>query len=176
MRDERQRITARREGASVHPRGRVVEKLATYSVEWQALTPRARLRPRVDALDEAAEHARMPVCATGGDEDRVWVPRDRGDCATDGLLEMLGHPPVVLLLEVADSDGAGAATDCEFGLRGGPAHAGCRAVYAEEDKGRLPTLGRLLPDVGVAVCGGSEVISDGGCWTRVFRVTCLGSR
>jgi len=79
------------------------------------------------------------------------MPGDRGDGRANGLLEVLGHPPVVFGLEVAHGDGAGATPDGEFGLGGGPADAGGGAVEAEEDEGRLPAGGSGLPDVGVAV-------------------------
>lgn len=64
---------------------------------------------------------------------------------------MLGHPPVVFLLEVADGDQAGAGADCELALGGRPADEGGGTVDAEENEGGLPALWGGLPDVGIAI-------------------------
>ena len=64
---------------------------------------------------------------------------------------MLGDPPVVLLLEVADSDQASAGTYGELSLGGRPADEGGGAVDAEQDEGGLPTGWRGLPDIGISI-------------------------
>lgn len=48
---------------------------------------------------------------------------------------MLGHPPVVLLFEIANCDDGGAGANGELRFRGGPADEGSGAVDAEEDEG-----------------------------------------
>jgi hypothetical protein len=81
------------------------------------------------------------------------VPCNRVNCAADGFLQVLGHPPIVLLFEVADGDEAGTGASGELGLGGGPTDAGCGTVYAEEYERGFPACGGGFPDVGVAVCG-----------------------
>ncbi len=93
----------------------------------------------------------MGVGGAGGEEDRVGVPGEGGDGAADGLLEVLGDPPVVLGLEVAHGDEAVARTDGELGLGRGPADEGGGAVDAQQDEGGLVALRGGLPDEGVAV-------------------------
>lgn len=151
VRRKGQSVAARAEGHTVHPTSRVVQKLSADGVERQPLAPGRRLRALVDALDEGGEDAGVAVGRAGAEQDAVGVPGDRGDGAADGLLQVLRHPPVVLLLEVANGDDARAAADGELGLRGRPAHAGRGAVDAEQDERRLPAGGCGLPDVGVAV-------------------------
>jgi hypothetical protein len=53
---------------------------------------------------------------------------------------------------VADCDETRARAGGELGFGGGPAHAGCRAVDAQEDEGWCPAGWAGLPDVGVAIC------------------------
>ena len=64
---------------------------------------------------------------------------------------MLGHPPVVLLFEIADCDDGGAGADGELGFRGGPANEGGGAVDAEEDEGWFVAGRGGLPDECVTV-------------------------
>lgn len=65
------------------------------------------------------------------------MPSDGRDGASDGLLEVLGHPPVIFFLEIADGYDAGARTDGELLLGGRPADECGGAVDAEEDEGRF---------------------------------------
>lgn len=109
----------------------------------------------------------MGIGGAGGEEDGVGVPGDGGDGAADGLLDVLGYPPVVLLFEVADGYDAGAGADGEFGFGGGPANKGRGAVDAEEDEGGLVAVGGGLPDEGVAVWGGVSG-GLGGRWRGVY--------
>ncbi|KFY74314.1 hypothetical protein V498_09990, partial [Pseudogymnoascus sp. VKM F-4517 (FW-2822)] len=147
-------VAAGREGRRVNPACGVVEVLAAHGVEWQALAPRAGLGALIDALDEGGEDAGVRVGGACGEEDGVGVPGYGRDGAADGLLDVLGYPPVVFFFEVADGDDAGAGADGEFGFRGRPAHEGCGAVDAQEDEGGFVAAGGGLPDEGVAVWGG----------------------
>ena len=53
-------------------------------------------------------------------------------------LDVLGDPPVVLGLEVADGDESVAGADCELILLGRPAHARRGAVDAQQHQGVPP--------------------------------------
>ena len=79
------------------------------------------------------------------------MPGDSGNSATDGLLQVLRHPPVVFFLKVANRDETSARTDSELSLGRSPADAGGSTVNAEEDESGFPTLGGGFPDVRIAV-------------------------
>lgn len=64
---------------------------------------------------------------------------------------MLRDPPVVFLLEVADSDDTVARADGELGLGRRPTDKGSCTVDAEKDQGGLVSLGGRFPDEGVAI-------------------------
>jgi len=145
------------------PAGGIVQVFAADGVEWQALTPDTRFWAVIDAFDEGGEDPGVRVCGASSEQDRVRVPGEGSDGASDWLLKVLGDPPVVLFFEVADSDYAGAGADGEFALRGRPADKGGSAVDAEKDKSRLPSCGGGFPDVGVSVL------------VRVSIKSCLGS-
>lgn len=66
---------------------------------------------------------------------------------------MLGYPPVVFLLEVADGDDAVAGANGELGFRGRPADEGGGAGDTEKYEGGLVAGGGGFPDEGVAVYG-----------------------
>jgi hypothetical protein len=93
----------------------------------------------------------MGIGRAGSQEHRVGVPGQREDGRAQGLLEVFGNPPIVLLFEVADSDNAGSGADGELVLIGGPANVGSRTVDAEEDESGLPAGRRRLPDEGVTI-------------------------
>lgn len=79
------------------------------------------------------------------------MPRNRGDGALDGLFEMLGDPPIVLLLEVADRYYTGAGSHGELGFGGRPAHKGRRTIDSEQNQCRFPPAWRRFPYIGVAI-------------------------
>lgn len=79
------------------------------------------------------------------------MPGYAGYGAPDGLLQVLGYPPIIFFFEVTYGDQSGAGSDGEFGLRGCPADAGCCAVDAEEDEGWFPALRGGFPYVGVSI-------------------------
>lgn len=144
-------VSGGRKRDGVYPAARAVAELATHSVERQALSPHGRLGALVNALDESGKHARMGVGRAGGEKDRVGVPVQREDGSAERLLEVLRHPPVILLFEVTHGDDSGSRTDGEFRLIGRPANMGCRAVDAEENESGFPACGRRLPDKGITI-------------------------
>jgi len=106
----------------------------------------------------------VAISAAGGEQYAVGVPGDAGDGRTQRLLQVLGHPPVVLLLEVADGDDACAGTDGELALVRAPTHAGSSAVDAQQHEGWLPLSALAgLPDVGVAVLRAGYNAAAVGC-------------
>lgn len=80
------------------------------------------------------------------------MPGEGGDGTADWFLQVLGDPPVVLLLEVADGDHAGSRADGELLLGGRPADKGGGTVDSEQDEGWLPASSGLLPNIGIAIC------------------------
>lgn len=149
---ECKRIARWREADAVHPACRAIQVLAADGVERQPFAPGGRLRTGISTFDERAENARVPIGAACCEKDGVRVPGDAGDGGAQGLLEVLGNPPVVFFLEVADGNDPRSGADSEFRLVRTPAHAGSGAVDAQQDERRLPfACGRGFPDVGVAI-------------------------
>lgn len=93
----------------------------------------------------------MAVGAAQSNQDTVGVPGDAGDSAAKGLLEVLGHPPIVLFFKVTDGSNSSTASDGELRFVGRPAYACGSSVDTEEDEGGAPGAVRGLPDVCVAV-------------------------
>jgi hypothetical protein len=67
------------------------------------------------------------------------------------LLKVLGDPPVVFLLKVADRDETLTASDGELLLAGRPGTTGGSTVDTEDDKGRVPLAVLKTPDIGVTI-------------------------
>jgi len=61
----------------------------------------------VDTLDESREDICLCVRSSRSEQDVVGVPVDGQHSRPDRLLDVLGHPPIVLLVERADSDSPG---------------------------------------------------------------------
>ena len=79
------------------------------------------------------------------------MPVERSYSGADRLLQVLGHPPIILFFEIADGNEAGAGTDGELAFGGRPAHKRGGAVDTEEYESGLPAGGRGFPDVGIAI-------------------------
>lgn len=93
----------------------------------------------------------MAVGTSQSDQDTVGVPGDAGDGAAKGLLQVLGYPPVVLFLKVADGSNPSTASDGELCLVRRPSHTCSGSVDAEEDESGAPGAVGGFPDVCVAV-------------------------
>jgi hypothetical protein len=144
-------ISAGGEGNALNPTSSIIQVFTTDGVERETLSPSAGLRAGVDTLNEAGEDTGMGIGGSSCQQNRVRVPSQGCDGATDRLLQVLRDPPVVLLLKVTDSDHSSTGADSELLLRGRPAHECCSTVDSEKDEGGLPARGGLLPDVGIAV-------------------------
>ena len=144
-------ISARRKGNSMHPTSRVVQEFAADGVERKSLTPSRGLWSLVNALDVTREHSGVRIRRSGSQKNRVGVPCEGSNSTTDRLLQMFGNPPVVFLFEVANGDHSSSGADGEFLLGWGPSNVCGSAVDSEKNEGRLPTVGCLLPNVGIAV-------------------------
>lgn len=79
------------------------------------------------------------------------MPSDACDGASDGLLEMFRHPPVVLFLEIANGNDTVTGADGELGFGRGPAHKGRSSADSQENQSRLISGWRGFPDDGVTV-------------------------
>jgi hypothetical protein len=146
-------VSAGRERYRVHPASRVVHELSTDCVEGKPLTPDTGLRPLVDTLDEAGEHTSVGIGRSRGEKDRVRVPVDAGNGAADGLLQVLRHPPIVLLLEVANCNKTVARADSKLGLGWGPTNKRGSAADSEQNESWFVALRGRLPHKCIAVLG-----------------------
>jgi len=59
------------------------------------------------------------------------VPVQAENRGADGLLDVFAHPPVVVLLKVADTDAARARGNCKFVLFRGPSDKSSGAIDAQ---------------------------------------------
>lgn len=116
MRSKGKSISAGRKGHRVHPASRVVQVFSADGVEGQSLTPDTRLGTLINTLDKGGQHSGMGIGRAGGEEHGVGVPRDAGDGTADGLLQVLGNPPVVFLLKVANGNDTVSGTHGKLGL------------------------------------------------------------
>lgn len=144
-------LSAWRERDRVHPTGRVVQVLSTDSVERKSLSPNARRGTLIHALDEGGEDSGMGIGRSSSEKDRVRVPGNAGDGAADRLLQVLGNPPVVLLLKVADGNNTVTRSNSELVLGRGPTNKGGGSADSEEDQSRLISSWGGLPDQSVTV-------------------------
>jgi hypothetical protein len=151
MASEGERIAARREGHSMNPSRRIIQEFSADGIEGETLAPRTWLWAGINALDEARENPSMGISRPRRQQDRVRVPGQGGDCAPDGLLQMLRNPPIVLFLEVADRNHSSPGSDGKLLLGRRPSHKRRGPVDSEKDQSWLPARGSFLPDVGVAV-------------------------
>lgn len=100
------------------------------------------------------------------------MPRDTVDRALQWLAQMLRDPPIILFLEVTNSDDACTTANSEFVFRRAPAYARRRTVDTQENEGRLPfaSLARL-PYVSVSVL--AACYNTAGAWCDIYAGYCL---
>ena len=150
----RQAVPVRRERHRVHPPAAVqrVRELGHQMLEWHLVAPGRGGGLLLDVLDVGGEDAHLEARRARGQQAVVGVPVQRSHSRLDRLLDVLGDPPVVLCLEVADGDESVAGADGELVLLGRPAHARGSAVDAQQHQ-RVPPLAvrHQVPDVGVPV-------------------------
>ncbi len=90
----------------MYPTSRRAAVLPADRVERELLAPNGRLRPLVDILDVRRKDACFHVCAPSCEEDIVRMPINGENGRADGLLELLGDPPIAFGIERTDCDRA----------------------------------------------------------------------
>lgn len=110
------------------PARRFVEVFSADGVEWQTFAPHAGLGSGIDTLDETGEDASVRVGGSCGQENRVRMPCQCGDCTANGLLQVLRHPPVILFFKIADGDQPRTGSNSELLLGGRPSNKRSCAV------------------------------------------------
>ena len=114
LRDKSELVSRRSPPHTLHPSSSGV--LAQHLMpEREPLSVGGVLRLLIQTLDESREDTDLPVTSSGGNQHISRVPVNRGDSGLV-LFDVLGDPPVVLLLVVADGDTFSAAGDSEFVL------------------------------------------------------------
>lgn len=81
-------------------------------------------------LEISGEDPRLEVGGTSSKQDTIRVPVKRQDGGSDRLLDVLGSPPVLLLIELTDCNGSRSRSYSELGLVGRPSYKCGRAVDA----------------------------------------------
>ena len=85
------------------------------------------------------------------------MPIQGGDGRPNGFLDVLGHPPIVFLLEIANGDQPGSRSNGEFVLLRTPFDASGSPVDPQQDQILLPgSIRKEVPDVSVAISGASH--------------------
>jgi hypothetical protein len=197
--NEGENISRRGEGYVVHPSTVGTTELSADSSERQSVSPDRRFRPRmsaayttlpisdhhslrVDALDERREYISLGVCCSGREEHVVRVPVDRENSRSQRLLDVLGYPPVVLLVKGTDGDGSAPVNttsqppttitgsnipsttgNSKLVLFRRPLDTGCGSVDTEEHKRGLPSGSSMGPYIGITVLGASHNTVRVGC-------------
>jgi hypothetical protein len=151
MSSERETVSAGGERNRVHPSSRVVQILSTNRVERKSLAPNSGRRTSVHTLDKGGEDSGMSIGRSSSQKDRVGVPGYTGDGTADRLLQVLGNPPIVLLLEVADSNDPVTGSDGELVLGRRPAHESSGSADSKKDESWLVAFRRGFPDESVTV-------------------------
>lgn len=151
-------------------------ELAAHSVEWEFATPdigfgsvnmttKIYVKLKVEAnvktvhpllihfLEICGEDPRLEVGRASSEQDTIRMPVERQDSGPYRFLDVLGSPPVLLLIELTDCNGSRSRSYSELGLVGRPSDKGGRAVDTQEYQGGSPCVGGCVegPHVGVPV-------------------------
>jgi hypothetical protein len=154
---ERDHLARRREARRMNPalrRAHLHELLAKLHDRCSGKRADIVTRLLVNALDSGGEDAGSEVGGTGEQQEIARVPVD----AENGrvvLLDVLGDPPVVLLLKVAHRDDLGARGDGELVLERRPLDVSGGTIDAKNHERWLPVVVLERPHIGVAVLGAS---------------------
>lgn len=79
------------------------------------------------------------------------MPGNGCDGASNGLLDVLGNPPVILFLEVTDGNDPGTRANGELGLGGRPTYKRGSTVDSEENEGGFVASRGRFPHQRVSV-------------------------
>lgn len=157
MSGESQNISAGRECHVVHPAAVVVVELAAQGLEGETLTPNGGGRALINALDKTGEYTGATVSGASCNQHRIGMPRNGQDGRANGLLNMLGNPPIVFGLVVANTDNSVTGTNCELLAVRRPSDKSRSPVDSQQDKSRLPRAVKLgFPDNCVSVLRASN--------------------
>ena len=90
------------------------------------------------------------------------MPVDAEHSAANRFFDLLGGPPLSLVVEGADTDAASTRGDCELVLVGRPTDVSSRTIDLEDDESGFPDdfagggIGDLSPDIGIAILRASN--------------------
>ena len=104
----------------------------------------------VNTLDEGGDHAYVVVGGGCGDEHVVRVP---GDVEHGRVVELdvLGYPPIVFLIEVADGDDLGARGNGKLVLARRPGAAGRGTVDSQQHQRGVPGVVLKTPHISITI-------------------------
>jgi len=146
-------VTRAVKGHAVHPTTRTSStQLLHATAKWHLLPPRVGLRLVLNLLDVRREDSGFEISRAGRQQVVIGMPVQAGHSGTNGFLDVLAYPPVILLLKVADRNQTSSAAHCELVLLWRPLDTGGSSVDAQDDEGWFPSFAAVQrPHVGIAV-------------------------
>mmetsp|Transcript_3390 Transcript_3390/g.8068 ORF Transcript_3390/g.8068 Transcript_3390/m.8068 type:complete len:284 (+) Transcript_3390:591-1442(+) len=147
-------VGGRGEGHVLHPRVGVDHAdLRSHLLEAHVRTEDLR-RLRIHSLHSCSEEAHSPVARSSSQNNVGAVPGDSKDSRLEAL-HKLAHPPVALLLVMANSYALLPARHRKFLFVVAPLCIGCSAVYPQQHQCWLP--GSIaVPHVRISILRASE--------------------
>lgn len=104
----------------------------------------------VHSFDEGGEDTTFEVAAGGGQQSVVGMPVDLHDGGFV-LLNVLGHPPVVIFFEVTHGNAFGSISNSEFVFFGTPFDVSCGSVDTQNYQNGFPLVVLQGPHVSVTI-------------------------